>query len=267
MTRPDVSIIMPVHNGSPFIRKAIQSVLDQSFSSWQLIISDDQSTDDTISIAQHYCQLDRRITLVSTVARGGPARARNRAIRVATGRWIAFLDADDMWHPDKLLLTLDFARSNRIALAFTAYFRLSVNTSLDYIPVPPIITYRQLLKSNCIAMSTAMVDRKIVGNFEMNEAWRIDDYVCWLEIMKAGHPAGGLSEPLTTYRKHEQSHSSNKMLTALTVWRVFAKQQQLSWLEASWYFANYGIRGLIKHFPLRQEKRRRFSGFIKKSSL
>lgn len=256
---------MPVHNGSHFIREAIQSVLGQSFSSWELIISDDQSTDDTISIAQHYCQLDRRITLVSTVARGGPAGARNQAIRIATGRWIAFLDSDDLWHPDKLLLTLDFARSNRIALAFTAYFRLSANTALEYIPVPSVITYRELLKTNCIAMSTAMVDRQMVGNFEMNEAWRIDDYVCWLDIVKAGHSAGGLSEPLTTYRKHNQSHSSNKVRAALTVWRMFAKQQKLSWLEASWYFANYGIRGLNKHFPQRQEKQRRYSRLIKKS--
>ena len=249
MEKPLVSVVMPVHNGEQYLAEAIQSVLGQTFVSWELLVSDDGSSDDSVSITRAFCRRDSRISLVTGATRGGPARARNRALDVARGRWIAFLDSDDVWQPDKLSATLEFAQLNRLALAYTAYTRLSARGSV-LIQVPQTVTYRTLLKSNHITTSTVLVNRELVPDLRMKELFGFDDYIAWLGILSKGLPAGGLRIPLTRYRKHGGSFSSNKLQAARRVFRVYRKQQMLSWPETLWYFGNYAVRGALKHSPL-----------------
>jgi teichuronic acid biosynthesis glycosyltransferase TuaG len=249
MEKPLVSVVMPVHNGEQYLADAIQSVLGQTFVSWELLVSDDGSSDDSVSITRAFCRRDSRISLVTGATRGGPARARNRAIDVARGRWIAFLDCDDVWQPDKLSATLEFAQLNRLALAYTAYTRVSVKGSV-LIQVLSTATYRKLLKSNHIATSTVLVDRELVPDLRMNEAFQPDDYIAWLGILKQGLAVGGLQRATTQYRKSRGSHSNNKVKAARRVFRLYRKQQMLSWPETLWYFGNYAVRGALKHSPL-----------------
>lgn len=250
MSSPAVSVVMPVFNGARYLRQSVESVREQSFTSWELIISDDNSTDESVDIAKVYCRADPRITLEKTIRRGGPAAARNRAIAKAKGRWIAFLDSDDTWHPDKLVRSVDFAESHNLALTYTAYFSENSEKRARLVAVPREVTYRDLLKTNHITTSTVLVDRQLVGDFRMNENYRFDDYVAWLEILKAGLPAGGLAEPLTTYRKHGGSFSSNKLEAARRVFVIYSRHQKLSWPKIAWYFANYALQGAIKHRPV-----------------
>ncbi len=244
-----VSIIMPVYNGADFLSEAIESVINQTYPSWELLVSNDGSTDKSLNVARAYAETEPRIIVVSDSVRGGPAVARNRAIDKARGCWLAFLDSDDTWHPEKLSLTLRFAEDNNLALAYTAYTRLSGGRSA-VIRVPREITHRKLLLSNVVPTSTALVDLRLVSGLRMNEKHQPDDFIAWLQILREGLKAGGLMIPLTTYRKAADSHSGNKWRAALRVWQVLRKTQALSWPAAVWYFLNYAVRGAIKHSPL-----------------
>lgn len=250
MAHPLVSVVMPLFNSAEYVGEAIQSVIDQSFHSWELIVSDDGSSDGSMELVQQFASGDSRIKIEKSLERQGPAGARNRAIARATGQWIAFLDSDDCWHPEKLSMTLDFARSRNLALVYTAYYRESAGSRRKVISVPPDVSYAKLLKSNFITTSTVMVNREWVAGFSMNEHFKFDDYVAWLEILKAQLPAGGLLEPLTTYRRHEGSFSNNKFEAARRVFVIFSNQQRLPMPKVAWYFVNYLIRGMVKHSPL-----------------
>lgn len=247
MPSPLVSIIMPARNSAQFLGEAIESVLNQSFESWELVVSDDASSDGSKDLVNEFSRLDSRIRIVESFESGGPAVARNKAIASAAGKWLAFLDSDDFWGRDKLSRTLDFAQSRELALAYTSYYRISAGKLAKLFEVPEQASYRKLLKSNFITTSTVIVNREMVPNFAMNEDFRFDDYVAWLEILKAGLPAGGLLEPLSFYRKHPGSFSSSKIKAANHVYRILSKHQALPSLEVGWYFLNYLARGAYKH--------------------
>lgn len=244
-----VSIVMPVYNGEDFIEDAVRSVQNQTVSNWELLISDDCSSDDSLEIATAFERTDPRIRVIKTGSRSGPAAARNRAIRLSAGRWIAFLDCDDAWHPEKLASTLRFMARKNLALAFTAYNRKS-SSGVEPIFVPRSVTLSALLKTNFIATSTVILDRRHVPKFAMNESVGYDDYFAWLEIFRRGLPAAGLNRELTTYRKSQASVSSDKLRSARAVLRMMWRDLQLSPPEVIWYFLNYSLRGAIKHLKV-----------------
>ena len=254
-----VSIVMPVFNGADFIREAILSVQAQTTSNWELIIADDLSSDDSVAIARAFAESDNRIHVISASHRNGPAAARNRAIQFAAGRWIAFLDCDDTWHPEKLTSTLTFMRKRNLALAYTAYIRLS-GSKTEFIAVPSSASLSSLLKTNFIATSTVVIDRNFVPNVVMNELVGYDDYFAWLEILRAALPVGGLDQALTTYRKSRGSVSNNKLLSARAVLLMMWRDLRLSPVEVVWYFSNYAVRGALKHFEIFRGLNRRSFG-------
>jgi len=244
-----VSIVMPVYNGADFIEDAVRSVQKQTIQNWELLIADDFSSDDSLKISVAFQKSDPRIRVITTLGRSGPAAARNRAIQRASGRWIAFLDCDDIWHPEKLAATLSFMSQKKLALAFTAYNRKS-GSGLESIFVPNSVTMSSLLKTNFIATSTVVIDRGYVPNFAMNESVGYDDYFAWLEILRRGLSAAGLNRELTTYRKSRGSVSSDKLRSARSVFVMMWKDLQLSTPEVIWYFSNYSLRGAVKHFKI-----------------
>jgi teichuronic acid biosynthesis glycosyltransferase TuaG len=244
---PLVSIITPSWNVESLIGETIESVQTQTHADWELLIADDCSTDNTAAVIEGYAAQDPRIKLIRQARNGGPALARQAAIERAQGRFLAFLDSDDLWLPTKLERQLSFAQQRRAALSFTAFRRINENGTVTgrLIPVPDTLNYDQLLKNTSIATLTALVDREIAGNIAMkNEPY--DDFCLWLSILKSGHVAHGLDEDLARYRVRGVSVSSRPLRSAGWVWHIYRNVERLSPVKSAWCFANWGARAWLK---------------------
>lgn len=244
---PLVSIITPSWNVERLIGETISSVQAQTLGDWELLIADDCSTDATPAVIESYAAKDPRIKLIRQPGNGGPALARQAAIEQAQGRFIAFLDSDDLWLPAKLERQVAFAREHRAALSFTAFRRISEDGSVTgrLIAVQESLTYDQLLKNTSIATLTALVDRDIAGNIVMkNEGY--DDFCLWLSILRLGHVAWGLNEDLARYRVRGVSVSSRRMRAAGWVWHIYRHVERLSLIKSAWCFAHWSARAWLK---------------------
>jgi teichuronic acid biosynthesis glycosyltransferase TuaG len=243
-----VSIITPAYRCSGVVGETIRSVIAQTYPHWEMLIAEDCSPDDTRDTIRHWTSVDPRVKLIEQPTNGGPALARNAALERAQGRWIAFLDSDDLWMPEKLARSIEYAQRHKAALVFTGFRRISAEGGMPgrYISTPTTLSYRQLLGNTAIATSTVLLDRSIVGEVRMNKTY-YDDFDCWLRILKPGRLAHGLDEDLMRYRVMGQSVSRNKRNSAKKVWRAYRDLERLSLPAASWYFANYALRGLLKY--------------------
>lgn len=244
-----VSIIMPAYNAGRYIEESIQSVIHQTFKSWELIIIDDCSTDNTIQLVQQYVQRDRRIKLYRFKQNSGVALARNKGIALANGRYIAFLDSDDIWLPKKLTRQIEFMIEKQAAITYTQY-RQFTHSVLEYgniIDVSEKLNYEQLLKGNVIGCLTVMIDRKIIPDICM-PVKRHEDYITWLNLLRNGNCAYGLKEDLARYRKSVNSLSGNKLKSMKWTWNVYRKSQNLSIVKASYYFCHYVLKSMRKHY-------------------
>lgn len=249
MSSATVSVIMPSYNAEKFIKESIESVLQQSYVDWELIIVDDQSTDNTVKIIDIYKQRDERIKYIVLEQNSGPAVARNRAIEEAQGRYIAFLDADDLWMPQKLEKQIAFMQRENIALSYTGYYRFeqSIDQIKDEIIVPLKVDYPELLKQNIIGCLTAVYDTKILGKVYMPLIRKRQDFGLWLKILREVPYACGLNEPLAYYRMHHDSISSNKIISSQYNWKLYREVEKLPWYKALYYFAWYTYRSLLKY--------------------
>ncbi len=244
---PLVSIITPSWNVERLIGETIESVQAQTFGDWELLIADDCSTDQTPAIVGRYAAADPRIKLIRQPRNGGPALARQAAIDHAQGRYLAFLDSDDLWLPAKLERQLAFAREVGAPLSYTAFRRIDEAGAVTgrLITVPASLTYQQLLKNTAIATLTALVDRELAGPVAMkNEPY--DDFCLWLSILKPGLTAYGLNEDLARYRVRGQSVSSRPLRSASWVWHIYRKVEKLPLPEAAWCFAHWSTRACLK---------------------
>ncbi|MET0676955.1 MAG: glycosyltransferase family 2 protein [Bradyrhizobium sp.] len=244
---PLVSIITPSWNVAALIGATIASVQAQTMTDWEFLIVDDCSTDQTPAIVESHAAQDPRITLIRQPRNGGPALARQAAIERAQGRFIAFLDSDDLWLPTKLGRQITFSQAKRAALSYTAFRRINETGSATgrLIEVPESLTYQQLLKNTSIATLTALVDREIAGHIAMkNEPY--DDFCLWLSILRPGHVAHGLNEDLARYRVRETSVSSRPLRSAAWVWHIYRNVERLSPLDSAWCFAHWSARAWLK---------------------
>jgi teichuronic acid biosynthesis glycosyltransferase TuaG len=244
---PLVSIITPSWNVERFIEETIRSVQAQTFADWELLIADDCSTDKTPALIEAISARDPRVKLIRQKKNGGPALARQASIDHAQGRYLAFLDSDDLWLPNKLERQLAFVREKRAALSYTAFRRIDeTNTTAGrLIEVPASLTYEQLLKNTTIATLTALVDREITGPVAMkNEGY--DDFCLWLSILRPGHTAFGLNEDLARYRVRGASVSSRPVRSAKWVWQIYRNVEHLPLIKSAWCFAHWGARAWLK---------------------
>jgi len=248
MTDDLVSIITPAYRAAHVIGDTVRSVLAQTHGNWELLIAEDCSPDDTRQVVRGWTEADPRIRLIEMPRNGGPAAARNAALEQARGRWLAFLDSDDLWLPTKLERTIAFARKRDAAFAFTGFRRISADGSRTgrYIGVPPRLTYRQLLGNTAIATSTVLLDARRVGTIRMRKTY-YDDFHCWLQILKQGHVAFGLDEDLMRYRVLDRSVSRNKRRSARHVWAAYHDLEQFGFAKSLWYFSQYAVRGFMKY--------------------
>lgn len=243
-----VSIITPAFRCATVVGETIQSVIAQTHTNWEMLIAEDCSPDDTRDVIRGWERIEPRVKLIALERNGGPALARNAALGEARGRWLAFLDSDDMWLPEKLTRSIAFAKERDAAFVFTGFRRMSADgrAAGRYIEAPTQLSYRQLLGNTAIATSTVVLDRERVGPVEMKKTY-YDDFDCWLRILKQGHVAHGLNEDLMRYRVLEKSVSRNKRHSAFQVWRAYRELEGLSLPESMWYFAHYAARGCLKY--------------------
>ena len=243
-----VSIITPAFNSASFLAATIASVQAQTHGNWEMLIVDDCSSDNTVAIAENAAVSDPRVRLIRQSKNGGPAAARNAALEAAQGRWIAFLDSDDLWLPDKLEMQLAFHQNKAAKVSFTAFRRISADGQQTghLINIPQAISYQQLLGNTAIATSTVMVDREKSGDFRM-KAMYYDDFGCWLDLLRGGDFAFGLQRDLMRYRVVGQSVSRNKKNSARQVWRTYRTVERLGLLRSCWCFANYAVNGYLKY--------------------
>lgn len=243
-----VSIIMPVHNGEVTIGESIESVRAQTYPIWELIIVDDDSTDNTRNIIEQYIE-DVRIRYYRQDKNSGVAAARNKGISLAGGRYIAFLDSDDLWLPEKLQRQISFMEEHSYGFTYTEYRQFTDNPQEagKIVKVQDCVDYRELLKGNDIGCLTVVLDRMFFSDINMPQE-RHEDYITWLNLLRDGKKAYGLHSDLARYRKSEKSLTGNKWTSLQWTWNVYRKSQHLPRYEALKNMCHYIIKGLKKHY-------------------
>jgi len=247
-----VSIIMPCFNGAKFIGESIECVIAQDYQYWELIIIDDCSTDNSIEIVKSYMLNDARIHLLQNDSNKHVVFSRNRGIEFASGRYIAFLDCDDIWYRLKLSLQLKLLRKVNGFFCYTSYDVInSLGNKIGEQNVPDKIDYNSLLERCDIGCSTVLYDSQKIGKFYFNTtAPRTgEDYIMWFEMIKK-IPGGlmfGLTEKVVAYRKHEGGISANKIYAALNIWKVYHYYEKLGYIKSTYYVFRYFIYWLKKH--------------------
>lgn len=243
-----VSVIMPSYNASQFIAESINSVLLQTYSNWELLIVDDCSKDNSVEVAQKFVNIDKRVRLFSLEKNVGAAASRNVAMDNAQGRYIAFLDSDDVWEATKLEKQLLFMKENQYAFTYSNYYIMSENGEKtgSIIHVPNSLSYHQYLCNTIIGCLTVVIDKGIVGDFRMPLIKSSHDMALWLFIMKRGYRAYGLNEVLAGYRLVSTSNSSKKWKAAKDVWKVYRKIERLPLVYASYCFCGYALHAVLK---------------------
>lgn len=246
-----VSIITPSYNSEKFISMTIDSVLRQTYRNWEMIIVDDASTDNTCTIIYDYCKKDNRIKLIRLKKNSGAAVARNRAIEKSKGKYIAFLDSDDIWLPEKLKIQVEFMLKNKHLFTYSAYKKIDeYGIKIGIVGVPEKISYNGLLKTCVIGCLTAVYDAEMLGKIPMPLIEKRQDFGLWLKILKKIKFAYGIKEPLALYRVRHNSISSNKKNAAFFTWKVYRNIERLNIIISIYYFTHYAIKGILRtKFP------------------
>lgn len=236
-----VSVITPAYNCEKYIDECINSVINQTYTKWEMIIVNDRSTDNTKSIVEEYVKKDGRIKLYNKENNEGVAAARNKAIEMSNGRFIAFLDSDDQWKPTKLERQISFMLDNDYGFTFTSYEILnnkSLNKKKKIFHAPESISYKQYLKNTIIGCLTVILDKKKLGVIRV-ETGHLEDVLTWMKYLKTGHVAYGINENLAIYRVAENSVSSNKLKNAIRYYECLRRRQNLSVLNSVYYQLGY----------------------------
>lgn len=242
-----VSIITPSYNSSKYILNTIQSIKKQSYKNWELIIVDDCSIDKSREVIKSCIKEDARIKLICLEKNSGAAVARNTGIENANGRFIAFLDSDDTWHPKKLEKQIKFMLDNQYYFTYTGYRKVDENGAfIKNAKMPKSINYNKLLKTNYIGCLTAIYDSEKLGKIYFPLIRKRQDYALWLKILKIIPNAYGLQEDLANYTVRSGSISANKINVAKYNWMVYRKVEKLSLIRAIYCFVNYVILGILR---------------------
>ena len=248
MNLPLVSIITPSYNSSKFIEETIASVQAQTYSHWEMLITDDGSTDNSFEIIKKICKKDSRIKLFS-IKNAGPAVARNNSIKHAKGKYIAFIDSDDLWMSEFLSTSIKFITKSE-GFIFSSYKRCNETTLKeqykDFI-VPENVTYMDILKTNSISCLTAFIDIEKLGKEFMPEVLYRQDMGLWLKYLKKINYAKGIKETLAIYRIRDNSHSRNKKKLLKPQWYFYRHVENLSLVRSVYLMIVWGYRGFKKY--------------------
>lgn len=244
-----VSVITPTFNSQAFIAETIESVRQQIYENWEMILVDDASGDDTVGVIKSFAEKDPRIRFFVNEINSGAAVTRNKALENARGRFIAFLDSDDLWYPEKLAFQINFMTKNNYPISFTSYALVQEDSTPTekVIHSVPELDYKAHLKNTIIGMSTAMIDTDIVGTgFSFVNIRTRQDCYLWITLLKAGHKAYGIDKILAAYRMRSGSISSNKIKGARRVWYLYYDLEKLGFFKSLYYFSFYAFNAIKK---------------------
>ena len=247
MTKPLISVVMPVYNAEATLRRAIDSVLQQTHAEVELLAVDDGSRDGSWAMLKAYAAADPRVRALKVAANGGVAAARNLALDAAAGQLVAFLDSDDWWHREKLARQLATMRDTGARVSYTAFQRVAEDGRvLSNVYPPAEVTYTDMLRSNHIGNLTGMYAREL-GDTRFLKIGH-EDYVFWLDrVRRAGRAVCVPSdEPLAWYLVRQNSVSSNKVRAATWQWRIYRDVEKLGLISSLRYMAFYVWHALAK---------------------
>lgn len=260
--QPLISIVMPVKNGEKFIGASICSVIAQTYQNWELIIVNDHSSDNTRQLVREYMVSEKRIRLITLKGRKtGAAYSRRCAVNMASGEWIAFLDSDDTWSPDKLMIQMRFAEKKNCRFVFTASSFLNEDGSVKkYVfHIPGKIGFPEILKQDIISCSSVLIKKELLADSFYETSNDIcDDYAAWIRILRDNsETAYGIDLPLLRYRISRTSLSFNKFQSAYRTYLTH-RHVGLAFPKTAYYFCWYVLRSLKKYtgiyFDRRTEK-------------
>ena len=247
-----ISIIMAAYNAEKTIEQAIDSVLSQTYTNFELLVVNDCSADRTAELVKSIAAKDSRVRLISNVKNSGVSYTRKHGLEEAKGDWIAILDSDDAWEPEKLEKQIELQRRTNADLLFTgSAFMDSEGHPIDwYLHAPKEVTYRQLLKQNVLSNSSALVRKELYAKHYAIGDGMHEDFAIWLSILKKGTKAYGVDEPLLIYRIAKSSKSGNKVKAARMNWNTY-RYVGLNLMEAIYYECWYIFNGIRKYRNLR----------------
>jgi len=244
---PLVSIIMPAYNAEKTITESINSVLKQSFINFELIICDDVSLDKTPKIIESFL-CDTRIKFIRSKTNVGPAISRNKCIEISSGRYLTFIDADDLWDNNFLESQISFINKKNASIVFSSYRRVNAanETVLRDFIVPSKVSLNDIYKSNSISCLTVFIDSELVSEINMPNVG-IEDFGCWIKILKDIDYAYGNQDVLASYRILENSRSRNKFKLINKQWNTYRKVGKLNIVSSFIYLAFWAVNGYKKY--------------------
>ncbi len=243
-----ISVIMPAYNAEKTISEAIESALAQTYGCCEIIIIDDCSRDNTRKYIEKYAARDDRIRMFFNKENKGVAYTRTMGVAQAKGKWVAFLDSDDVWDKDKLRKQIEMQKKTQANLVFTGsgFIDFEGQPKKWILHVPPTISYRRLLKQNLISNSSVMMLKEMYQRYAVMDDRAHEDFACWLRYLRNNEKAVGIDEPLLIYRMSPASKSGNKIESAKMNWRTY-RIVGLNYIQSMYYMIWYTINGLLKY--------------------
>lgn len=248
-----VSVVIPVYNSEKYIKETINSIKKQTYLNWELIIVDDHSTDNSLNeINKVTKDIKNKVTVHHLDKNLGEAGARNTAIKLAKGRYLAFLDSDDIWNEDKLKKQIDFMKTNNYYFTYTYFNYLKENKLKKVLKIPDKLSYKKALKNTCILLSTVIIDTKKINKkyISMPNIKQGADTATWWSILKKGYMAYCLNEYLTNYRVRKESISYNKIKASKGTWKLYRETEKMSFFKTLYYFSFYAFNAVKKRSNL-----------------
>lgn len=243
-----VSIVVPVYNAQRFIEETIQYVKAQTYADWELILVDDCSEDNSCNVIEACAKTEGRLRLVRQETNSGAAKCRNKGVSCARGRYICFLDADDIWEPCKLAQEVAFIGDKK-GFVFTGYeFADEDGRGLGKaVHVPNEITYQEALKNTTIFTSTVMIDRSVIDDDDiMMPCIASEDTATWWNILKKYGKGYGLDKCLVRYRRSGGTLSSNKLVAVKRIWNLYRKHERLSAAKSLYCMGWWAARAVFR---------------------
>ena len=247
-----VSIITPTYNSSKYLEDTIKSIISQTYENWELLITDDCSTDETVETIKKYILLDSRIKLYKLEKNSGSALARNNSIKVSKGFFLAFCDSDDLWDKNKLENHIKFHQEKNALFSFTNMRVVNEKGSIilkRQTIIKSKVNYKSLLTNNYIPTSTVLINKAFLSKYKFPNYRKKQDYILWLEILKKESiEAYFFDNCLTTYRKHKNQITNNKLKLIPLHFNILRRTQDLSVFKSFTYTLSWGALGFYKHF-------------------
>ncbi len=244
-----VSVIIPVYNAERYLGKTLRSVLAQTYQNIEIVLVDDCSTDQSATIIAKYQKRHAQIMYFLQPQNMGAGAARNKCLELATGQYVAFLDSDDLWYPDKLERQIRWMEEKKTPFCYTAIEMMDENGKKlkTKRKVREWCDYNYLLHNTIIATSTVVIDRRVVGDFRMPLRRGGQDYATWLMLLRGGIRARGINEALVRYRVSSNSLSSNKCKSIRQVWEIQTRDERIPKAAAAFHVLCFGVNALKKY--------------------